>query len=95
MKNYKYSPFNVFSIIIGMLFILYIIRMIKESNNTIDLLKILFSPFILYPIFALTIWSIDYYFQKNNTNFKKLFLIELIIVFIIFFYLINGLTITF
>jgi heme/copper-type cytochrome/quinol oxidase subunit 4 len=92
MKNYKYSPFNVFSIIIGMLSILFVIRMIKESNNSIDLLKILFSPIIIYPILALIIWLIDYYFQKNNTNFKKLFLVELIIVFIIFFYFIRGLT---
>lgn len=66
--------------------------MIKESNNSIDLLKILFSPIILYPILALILWLIDYYFQKNNTNFKKLFLVELIIVFIIIFYFIHGLT---
>lgn len=92
MKNYKYSPFNVFSIIILMLYILYIIRMIKESNNSIDLLKALFSPIILYPILALIIWLIDYYLQINNTNFKKLFLVELIFVLILFSYFIHGLT---
>jgi len=92
MKNYKYSPFNVFSIIIGMLSILFIIRMIKESNNSIDLLKILFSPIIIYPILALIIWLIDYYLQINNTNFKKLFLVELIFVLILFSYFIHGLT---
>lgn len=92
MKNYKYSPFNVFSIIILMLYILYIVRMIKESNKSIDILKILFSPIILYPILALIIWLIDYYFQKNNTNFKKLFLVELIFVLILFSYFIYGLT---
>ncbi len=55
-------------------------------------LNILFSPLIFYPILALTLWLIDYYLQKNITNFKRLFIIELIIVFIIFFYFIHGLT---
>lgn len=92
MKNYKYSPFNVFSIIVGMFSVLFYISMIKESNSFNDIFTDFFSPFITYPILALTIWLIDYYFQKNERNYKKLFIIELIIVLIISIYFINGLT---
>lgn len=95
MKNYKYSPFNVFSMIVGMFSILFYISIIKESNSFNNILTEFFSPFIIYPIISITFWLIDYYFQKDETNYKKLFIIELIIVLIISIYFINGLTNTF
>jgi hypothetical protein len=88
ISNYKYSPFNVFSIIIGMLSILFILSMI---SNTTDLLNTLFSEFIFFPILSITIWVIDYYFQQKQVNFRILFLVELLVVLIIILYIMNAL----
>jgi hypothetical protein len=88
ISNYKYSPFNVFSIIIGMLSILFILSMI---SNTTDLLNTLLSEFIFYPILSITIWVIDYYFQQKQVNFRILFLVELLVVLIIILYNMNAL----
>lgn len=88
ISNYKYSPFNVFSIIIGMLSILFILSMI---SNTTDLLNTLLSEFIFYPILSITIWGIDYYLQEKQVNFRILFLVELLVVLIIILYIMNAL----
>lgn len=88
ISNYKYSPFNVFSIIIGMLSILFILSMI---SNTTDLLNTLLSEFIFYPILSITIWVIDYYLQEKQVNFRILFLVELLVVLIIILYIMNAL----
>jgi hypothetical protein len=89
--TYKYSPFNVLSIILGMISVLFIISIVYDSTDYFDFIDIIFSQFIFYPFLSLILWCIDYYFQKREVNFRVLFITEFIIVLILIFYFINGL----
>lgn len=78
--NYRYTPFNTFSVIITAISIIFAFRMIND-----------FSIYFLIPfLFATILWCIDYYFQRKKINFKKLFLTESIIVISIVLFYIRG-----
>ena len=80
--NYKYTPFKVFSVLIFIPFILNIFSNIKEEINVFQLLLISIS---------LILWLMDYFIQMKQINYIKIFTIEIIIIFILLLYFINGL----
>jgi len=82
MENYRYTPFNIFSVILFIISLLLILR-----HLTLD-----FSIYLLIPlILSILLWIIDYYFQKQ-IKFSKLLILESIILAFFLIYFLNGLT---
>jgi hypothetical protein len=79
--NYKYTPFNVFSVII---FIPRIVDMIA-SIYEINILRFLLI------LISLILWLVDYFMQIKQIKYVQIFTIEIIIIFILVLYFINGL----
>jgi hypothetical protein len=81
MRNYRYTPFNIFSVI---LFI--ISSLLITKHFTLDL-----SINLLLPLFlSILLWIIDYYLQKR-IKFSKLVILESIILAFILIFFLNGL----
>lgn len=91
MNDYRYTPFNIISVIIGLISLFLFLRLFGEIHNLNDLWDIIFSGFIFYPILAIVLWSSDYYFQKSKPSFNYIFL-EFILSIIILIYFAKGLS---
>ena len=79
--NYKYTPFNAFSVIIFIPCIIDMIASIYEINILHFLLIVICS----------ILWLVDYFMQMKQIKYLQIFTIEIIIIFFLVLYFINGL----
>ncbi|MFC4818345.1 MULTISPECIES: hypothetical protein [unclassified Flavobacterium] len=85
--NYKYTPFNITSGIIGVFSILYCIPMLQMAAEGFDW-SLLY--FLIYPTIAVLLWFSDYYFQKKEVKYWKLIAVEMLIVVLMLAYFRNS-----
>jgi hypothetical protein len=85
MDNYRYSPFNVFGVIVFVISFTQILGFINDSTTV----------FVISSIIGLFFILIDYFFQKKQLNIKLIFSIEFIIILSILIYFTIGIINTF
>lgn len=79
--NYRYTPFNILSVVISIPPIYLLIKDFSFEKNF----------FLIFTAIGIALWLFDYYLQKKKVDFLKLFLFELIICLFLVGYFINGL----
>lgn len=65
MKNYRYTPFNVLSGILGFISLNFLLIILYKAEIN-GIFKVLFSLTFLNPLFPILLWIIDYHFQKKK-----------------------------